>query len=69
MKSTTIKLMFTKSCTYLLLKGSFFSLLWWIVGVWVLYASVQVAEGLAKLPLFPCSCGLTRRRKKKKKED
>lgn len=50
-----------------MLKGSYFLLLWWIVGVWMLYASVQVAEGLAKLPLFPCSCGLTGRRKKKEK--
>lgn len=51
-----------------MLKGSYFPLLWWIVGVWMLYASVQVAEGLAKLPLFPCSCGLTGRRKKKRKK-
>lgn len=48
------------------LKGSYFLLLCWIVGVWMLHASVQVAEGLAKLPLFPCSCGLTGRRKKKR---
>lgn len=47
------------------LKGSYFLLLCWTVGVWMLHASVQVAEGLAKLPLFPCSCGLTGRRKKK----
>lgn len=52
-----------------MLKGSHFLLLRWIVGVWMLYASVQVAEGLAKLPLFPCSCGLTGRRKKPKKKD
>lgn len=50
-----------------MLKGSHFLLLRWIVGVWMLYASVQVAEGLAKLPLFPCSCGLTGRRKNRKK--
>lgn len=60
--------MLTKMLCWYLLKcwRDLISLLWWTVGVWRLYASVQVAEGLAKLPLFPCSCGLTGRRRKKK---
>lgn len=39
----------------------------WIVGVAVhVHVSVQVAEGLAKPPPFPCSCGLTGGNKRKR---
>ena len=36
-----------------------------LTGFWCVHASVQVAEGLAKPPPFPYSCGLTGGNKKK----